>query len=492
MSTTSNVVIVGAGLAGLMCAYRLVQQQQAVTVVYQGDIHHTSSYYAQGGVACAWNDEDSVLSHISDTIMAGDGLCDSATVQQFCTAAPQFLADLIDIGVPFDKTTQGAYKLTKEGAHTHPRIFHVKDHTGHAIIQTLYEKLKSNPLVTWINAALQGLLQDNDKRVIGVTVNDGQVLGQAVVLATGGFSNVFSQSTNPKKNIGEGIALAYQAGATLSDLEFIQFHPTVYCTSTHPPLLISEALRGEGAFLVNKNNERFMKNYHDLGDLAPRDVVARAIVNEQDVRLNIAALMPTIAIRFPTIFRALIDRGFSDKEYEIPIQPLVHYTLGGISASAAGATNVEGLYAIGECAATGFHGANRLASNSLLEAGVMGDLCAKSLFELLNDSRQLTVAHSIELTPLPASTLVWLGELSRANLGVIRHGDDLMGAIQQLEASDHIYHPMLQFVLAVFQSAFQRRLSRGGHFRSDATSTDDSFTHSHIFIGGEVHHIDTI
>ena len=488
MSTTSNVVIVGAGLAGLMCAQRLVENDQPVTIVYHGDIQHTSSYYAQGGIACAWHDDDSILSHMSDTIMAGDGLCKTSVVQQFCEAAPQLITDLMDLGVPFDKTSMGSYKLTKEGAHTHPRIFHVKDHTGHAIIQTLYETLKYNSLVTWVNGSLEVLSIGNLGRIIGVKVNQTPINGRAVVMATGGFSNVFSQSTNPKKNIGEGIALAYQAGATLSDLEFIQFHPTVYCTSTHPPLLISEALRGEGAFLVNKNNDRFMKNYHDLGDLAPRDVVARAIVNEQDVRLNIAPLMPTIAIRFPTIFRALIDRGFSDKEYEIPIQPLVHYTLGGIAASATGETNIPGLYAIGECAATGFHGANRLASNSLLEAGVMGQLCAKSLLNQPVAKFSQAIAKEIELTPLPAATLVWLGELARTHLGVIRHGDELFAAIHQLQASDHAEHPMLEFMTAVFQSAFQRRSSCGGHFRSDAIKNDSEFIHSIVKLGAEIIH----
>ena len=491
---SSDVIIVGAGIAGLMCAYDCVQNGRSVVILYQGDLDHTSSFYAQGGIAAAWQSDDSPLQHMTDTIMAGDGLCDTRIVQDFCDHAPAFIQRLIDLGVPFDCVQPGEFRLTKEGAHSHARIFHVKDHTGNAIIKTLVGHLKAHPLVQWENHALQGLLQSSDQsRVIGVQFNDRRVISPHVVLATGGFSNIFSKSTNPKQNIGEGIALAYMVGAQLGDLEFIQFHPTVLCTKHHPPLLISEALRGEGAFLVNKNNDRFMKKYHDLEDLAPRDVVSRAMIQEPEPKLNIAPLMTTIEQRFPTIFKALNVRGFSYDSYEIPVQPLVHYTLGGIVAKPNGQTNVSGLYAIGECAATGFHGANRLASNSLLEAGIMGQRCATFLCD---SARSKPIDQDSVLfkqaPPLSHQDLSWLGDVAHQALGVIRSSNVLTSAIASVEAHDQKDHPIFLFLLAILQAALLRRESRGGHYRSDFPEAKQHATHSTIKFKQELLHVDTL
>ena len=488
-----NVIIVGAGIAGLVCALECVRHGRSVCLVYHGAFAQSSSYVAQGGIAAAWREDDDPVQHMTDTIMAGDGLCDTRVVQDFCDRAPEFIRYLMELGVPFDTSSMGEFQLTREGAHASDRIFHVKDYTGTAIIRALLSQLKDHPLVDFREASLEGLLCDEmTGRVVGIRIDGTQVFSANTVLATGGFSNMFRQSTNPTQQMGQGIALAYLAGAALGDLEFIQFHPTVYCATGHPPLLISEALRGEGAFLVNKNNDRFMVNYHELGDLAPRDVVSRAIVNEAGVKLNISPLMTTIDHRFPTIFKALCDRGFQLSSYEIPIQPMVHYTLGGIVAAPDGQTSCDGLFAIGECAVTGFHGANRLASNSLLEAGVMGQRCAQRLIQIPDQwsSPSHVICH--HMAPLLVDDRQWLQQLCCEALGLIRTESSLRVAIESIQSHASLEHPLFQFGLKILQSAFYRHESRGGHYRSDYPSTNDDACHSMVSRQQEVTHVPTV
>jgi L-aspartate oxidase len=471
MSKQTDAIIIGAGLAGLMCAYELVLKGKSVVIVHKGTTSDTSSSYAQGGVAVAWSLEDSIEAHVADTLMAGDGLCDVSVVQTICAGAYSLIERLIALGVPFDQTVDHEYRLAKEGAHSYPRIFHVKDHTGRSIIQIMMHHLMTHSQVTWYNNSLQGLLQDPiTKRIVGVRVNDESLFSGATVMASGGFSHVFSTSTNPPTTMGEGLALAYMAGADLGDLEFIQFHPTVCCVPGHPPLLISEALRGEGAFLVNAANHAFMADAHPLKDLAPRDVVSRAIHRESMAYLDISPLRTMMTERFPTISLALKHRGFTENDERIPIRPLVHYTVGGIVANTDGETSLPGLYAIGECAVTGLHGANRLASNSLLEAGVMGQHCAKKM----SCSASVFFDSETDLIDLPEmidSHRAWLGGQCRSALGVIRHSDDLSHGIQWVSNHSVGRHPMGQLVVAIMTSALRRCESRGGHYRSDQPNT---------------------
>ena len=483
----ADVIIVGAGIAGLVCAYECANASLDVVLIHPGDLEETSSFYAQGGIAAAWRD-DTPLTHMEDTILAGAGLSDTNVVQQFCDAAPEFIQWLIDLGVPFDRNSLGECLLTKEGAHSVDRIFHVKDYTGHAIINTLYNHLHQHPSIQWVQGFVSGILK-KDGAVVGVKVDDYLYYSNHVVFATGGYSNIFSQSTNPNLTLPLPIALAYQCGVKMGDLEFIQFHPTVFCKNGFPPLLISEALRGEGAFLVNKNNERFMRNYHELEDLAPRDVVSRAISQEIEPKLNISQLMTSIEHRFPTIYERLIERGFDHESYEIPVQPLVHYTIGGVVANRFGQTNVNGMYAIGEVAVTGFHGANRLASNSLLESGVMGRDCARLIidqgcFDCEDHHDQLVLYDAV-----PDEDLDWLGDLCRNVLGVIRTEHDLISAIHSMIHHDRSGHPLFEFVLAIMQSALYRKESRGGHYLIDYLQVNDQVVHSVVQFNQEVLHV---
>lgn len=487
---SADVIIVGAGMAGLVCAYECASASLNVTLIHPGEIQETSSYYAQGGIAASWSDFDSSVLHMEDTILAGAGLSDTNIVQSFCEAAPNFIQWLIDLGVPFDRNDFGDFLLTKEGAHSQDRIFHVRDFTGHAIINTLYNHLHQHPLITWIDGSVSSFLKKGN-RLTGVKVDDMLYFSHNIVLATGGYSNIFSQSTNPNTSLPLPIALAYQAGAKMGDLEFIQYHPTVFCQPGFPPLLISEALRGEGAFLVNKNNERFMQRYHELEDLAPRDVVSRAISQEESPKLNISPLMPIMQERFPTIYQRLLERGFTHSMYEIPVQPLVHYTIGGIVADHFGQTNLNGLYAIGEVAVTGFHGANRLASNSLLEAGVMAKSCAERIVEsgLFNSDESYDLM--IDYQPLSSKELDWIGELCRKSLGVIRSKDVFIAAIYDLIEHPKSTHPLFEFVLGVIQSALHRTESRGGHYYLDYSQVSDDVYHSNIQINQEVLHTES-
>ena len=467
---TADVIIVGAGLSGLICALECASVGQQVTMLHQ-DSHATSaSNAAQGGIAAAVGPADSHQSHANDTMIAGCGMCHAPTVTAFCKKAPAFIEHLIQLGVTFDTDPDGMHDLTREGGHSHARVLHVKDYTGKAIVSALLNQALKYPTIQWINAPLEGLLTTKG-RVVGAIA--GQVHHRAphVVLATGGYANMFMQSTNPSSAMGEGIALAHMVGADLADLEFIQFHPTVHVAPGHAPWLLTEALRGEGAYLVNAANERFMPCYHPMGDLAPRDIVARAIVNEGPTNLNLMPLASTLNDRFPTVARHLAMHGIDPATQPVRVTPSVHYTLGGIKASMAGETRCPGLWAIGECANTGLHGANRLASNSLLEAGIMGQTCGQTIA-----GHSSSAPHTQEITehllpPLSVSDTQWLKQTLSAAMGVIRSGDTLAMAMGHIAKHPNHAHPLFVLGQEMLVCAGTRTESCGGHYRSDATPT---------------------
>jgi L-aspartate oxidase len=486
-TSTYDVIIVGAGLAGLVCADHLAHSGKSVAVIYEHEAQHTASGYAQGGIAAAWYPHDSIQAHSHDTEAAGAGLCVPDVVQFFCERGPRFLDYLIQLSVPFI-TNQTGYALTQEGAHSCPRIFHVNDHTGASIMDTIQRRLQKYPNITWIQDKVIGLQQSRQTgRMGGVSTMHHTIWSPAVVLATGGFSHCFTKSTNPSSWGAYGLALAAASGAALGDLEFIQFHPTVYCLDGFPPLLLSESLRGEGAFLVNQTNDRFMQRYHPLGDLAPRDVVARAIANEEGVRLDITPLRPHFSERFPTIWNGLKARGVWN-EWRIPVSPVAHYTMGGIVARPNGVTTVPGLFAIGESAVTGYHGANRLASNSLLEAGVMGYELAHYLHQI-PPLESITEYNPIRVSPLHPKDDRWFRLWMDRVMGVLRSKSDLTEGIRALSGHGQAQHSIFQLGVLIMRSALNRCESRGGHYRLDMPQQQAQAYHSLVTREGGIHHV---
>jgi L-aspartate oxidase len=374
----SDFLVIGAGVAGLRAAIEL-SQAGSVLVVAKESLQESSSEYAQGGIAVALSDDDEVELHEQDTLYAGDGLCDRAAVKTLVEEGPPAIQQLIDWGAEFDRD-EGRLAFAREAAHSRNRVLHAHgDSTGREIARTLYRKAASLPDITFRSyAATIDLLLDEG--VAGAVLYDAAaessipVSARAVLLATGGLGHVFSNTTNPDVATGDGVAMAYRAGAEIGDLEFVQFHPTALHVEGAPRFLLSEALRGEGGLLRNYLGEPFMERYHPLRELAPRDVVARAIVTEMHrtggphVFLDLTHLESTfLRERFPRIFETCLRYGVDISREPVPVRPAAHYAMGGVRTDLDGRTSVPRLFAAGEVACTGVHGANRLASNSLLE-----------------------------------------------------------------------------------------------------------------------------
>ncbi|WP_031081040.1 L-aspartate oxidase, partial [Streptomyces sp. NRRL WC-3549] len=392
----ADVVVVGSGVAGLTTALRCAAAGLATVVVTKARLDDGSTRWAQGGIAAALGEGDTPEQHLDDTLVAGAGLCDETAVRALVTEGPGAVRRLIDTGARFDTTEAGAIALTREGGHHRRRIAHAGgDATGAEISRALVDAVRAAALRTIENALVLDLLQDAEGRTAGVTLHvmgEGQhdgvgaVRAPAVVLATGGMGQVFAATTNPPVSTGDGVALALRAGAEVSDLEFVQFHPTVLflgADSEGQQPLVSEAVRGEGAHLVDASGTRFMLGQHELAELAPRDIVAKAITRQMhltgtehmylDARHFGAGMWER---RFPTILAACRAHGIDPVTEPIPVAPAAHYASGGVRTDLRGRTTVPGLYACGETACTGVHGANRLASNSLLEGLVFAERIA--------------------------------------------------------------------------------------------------------------------
>ncbi|WP_017932475.1 L-aspartate oxidase [Robiginitomaculum antarcticum] len=474
------VLIVGAGLAGLYMALKLAPRPVFI-LTSRRSRKGAASAWAQGGIAAALSADDSAAEHAADTIAAGDGLVDPDIALLLATEGPDRVRELLSLGVPFDLTDNGDFILGLEAAHSRPRVAKVKgDGAGRAIIDVMLEHVQAADHVTGlIGWRAESLLPDGNGGVAGALArNDsGALLGieaDMTVLATGGVGGLFAVTTNPRTARGDSLGMAARIGATLRDSEFVQFHPTAIDIGRDPAPLATEALRGDGAILVGSDGLRFMDSYHPKGELAPRDDVARAIFAEiqagrqpfLDCRTAIGDHFPE---EFPTVFAICQSAGIDPRTQLIPVAPAVHYHMGGLATDSVGQTNKDGLFAIGECAATGVHGANRLASNSLLEAIVFGGRAAQHI--LSHDMPQRS-ADTIESQPWLSMgrQVSWtLRQGMTQYCGVRRNGRDLnilLEIIDSLIAKVGEANPLIASKM-IAAGALAREESRGGHFRED-------------------------
>ena len=499
----ADVIVIGSGIAGLTAALSARRKNLSVLLLTKDVLSTGSTSWAQGGIAAALGPGDSPDQHFQDTLEAGAGLCDQESVKVLVQEGPEAVRRLIDLGATFDLDSAGNVALTREGGHRRDRIAHAGgDATGAEISRALVAKVLADPKVRIFEHALVlDLLKDKNKRICGVTLHVmgkgkidgvGAALGRAVVLATGGLGAVFEQTTNPLVATGDGVALALRAGATITDLEFVQFHPTVLwvgANSRGSQPLISEAVRGEGAILRTTNGEELMKNIHPMKDLAPRDVVAHAVHEEiiksgkPYVYLDGTKLGENIWLqRFPNILSSCRKIGIDPLTEMIPVVPAAHYASGGVISDMSGKTDLPGLFAIGECASTGVHGANRLASNSLLEGLVVAEKLSKHLDGLPPQSEPVT-----EKTPpnlIDGRIRKEITETTTKGAGAVRNAAGLNQTITKLtelalkttnSPSTQSWEATNLLTVSSFltNAALRRQESRGSHWRSDFPKRDD-------------------
>jgi L-aspartate oxidase len=497
---TYDFLIVGAGVAGLRAGIEAAKSG-SVLIVAKDTLHESSSEYAQGGIAAALSDEDEVSLHEQDTINAGAGLCNPAAVRALVEEGPAAIAELIDWGVEFDR--DGAELLfAREGAHSRNRVLHAHgDSTGREIARGLYQKAASLDRISFRSfAAITDLLL-RDGVVTGAAACDERqragvhIHARAVLLATGGFGRVFKQTTNPEVATGDGVGVAWRAGATISDIEFVQFHPTALFVPRAPTFLLTEALRGEGGHLRNSAGERFMHRYHEMGELAPRDVVSRSIVGEMALTGGAVSLDVThlgaefIRARFPRVYETCLVHGVDITAGPVPVHPAAHYAMGGVATDLDARTAVPGLYAAGEVACTGVHGANRLASNSLLEGVVFGARAGRAMRDA---GHALTGRGELPGPVLcPDIALDDVRSIAWERCGIARCEEGLKEALRRLEnvrfaadASSGRAKQELRNVHTVAsliaRCALARQESRGGHYRTDYPEPRVEFQkHSH-------------
>ena len=508
-----DYIIVGSGIAGLYTAL-LAKEQGSVLVLTKGSIDDCNTKHAQGGIAAAIGKNDSRELHFKDTIAAGDGLCDEEAVQILVNEAPARITDLVNLGVPFD-TLDGEIALTMEAAHSIPRILHAGgDATGEHIEIVLSNKVRSSEIQVLEDCLANEILIENG-RVSGIKALDCHTSSieefgcRSLILATGGAGQLYKLNTNSDIATGDGIALAFDAGVETVDMEFFQFHPTALHLPGVTPFLISEAVRGEGGVLRNAEGRAFMPDYSPEGDLAPRDVVARSILYEMKktgsdrVFLDVTH-SPSHAIitRFPHIYRFCRDHGLDITESPIPVAPAAHYMMGGIKTNTWGETNIAGLFACGETACTGVHGANRLASNSMLEVVVFSErIMERTIVSAETKTRDISSGtkfyHSLSKREHPgavsAPSLSALQQLLWDKVGIIRSKKNLTQAANTLAAwqkslprpTDRPSHELNNLVLTgrlVTEAALLREESRGAHFRSDFPQSLPQWQHHITFV----------
>ena len=512
MYLSPDFVVIGSGIAGLRAAIALAPVGR-VLILTKAEPTESNTGYAQGGIAVALGDDDSPDLHAADTIKAGDGLCDEAAVRVLVEQGPPYVQELVDWGTQFDREADGSLSRGREAAHSVRRVLHAGDATGREIARVLWTRVSQLKSVETANHALVTELLVEDQQCVGVRFYDQlgfprDASARATLLATGGAGQVFRQTTNPRVATGDGVALGFHAGARVADLEFVQFHPTALNVPGAPRFLISEALRGDGGRLINSRGQPFMTRYHADGDLAPRDVVARSIMREMDmtggsVFLSVSHLDPDYVIRrFPTIADMCRQVGLDLARDPIPVSPAAHYVMGGVDTDQWGRTSLPGLLAAGEVACTGVHGANRLASNSLLEGLVFGARAAIAMQQppaaaaLAKDRREAPCTPSASVGRSPLTTTE-VRDLMWKSVGLFRTREGMEDAVAKLDASYAAHRDALanaraddgdawkQFSLVtvarlIARAALRRLESRGAHYRADFPVHDDLHWKAHV------------
>ncbi len=511
----TDFIVVGAGIAGLRASVELASAGRVLCLAKR-EVTESNTQYAQGGIAAALSDDDEVSLHLDDTLKAGDGLCNEEAARILVEEGPVRIEELIEWGTQFDRTGS-KIAFTREGAHSRSRVLHAHgDSTGREIGRALYLKAKALKPIVFREFEFTTEIVVREGRVTGMRVldNDGQlqeIRASSVLLATGGLGQVYSDTTNPQVATGDGVAMAHRAGAEISDMEFVQFHPTALYLKGAPRFLLSEALRGEGGYLRNSELQRFMHKYHEMGELAPRDVVARAIAHELEITKRPDAVVyldlthldgEKVRKRFPTIYATCMQYNIDIADELVPIRPAAHYAMGGVRTDLDGRTSILGLYAAGEVACTGVHGANRLASNSLLEGLVYGARAARSMRNEVRSAEtptRATTKRAPHNNGSSADTEMFIQKVQAMmwrHVAVVRDGKALKQVVNDLEAlrtqlpksgdrRSHEAANILQTGLLIARSALAREESRGAHYRLDFPLKNDRKFNKHSVVKGE-------
>ncbi|MFX1573616.1 MAG: L-aspartate oxidase [Promethearchaeota archaeon] len=506
MKSKTDFLIIGSGISGLSLALYLSKlvPDERILLITKESLHQSSTYNAQGGIACVWNNNDNFEKHIQDTLIAGDGLCDEKVVRHIITQAPERIKDLIDFGVEFNRNEDGEFNLGQEGGHSERRILHVNDQTGQTIEQTLIKNVKKITNLEIKEKWCAVNLYVKNLKCHGAYVLDQEtdeiynIASKATILATGGAGKIYLYTTNPDIISGDGIAMAYRAGAMISNMEFYQFHPTCLYHPYAKAFLITEALRGEGAILKDFRGNEFMQKYHPQKDLAPRDIVSRAIDAELKksgddyVYLDIASYRDPNFIKdhFPGIYEKCLEFNIDITNEPIPVVPAAHYCCGGVKAGIDGTTDIKNLFVIGEASCTGFHGANRLASNSLLEGLVGAYECANYLSKHISNLKikdfiEWEHGNAVPSTEAVVITQNWdeIRTLMQNFVGIVRSDMRLKNALKRInlfsEEIDFYYwnykieknlielRNLSMVAEIIIRCALSRKESRGTHFNEN-------------------------